>query len=92
MVRSACKGERKIRLGTNEIILLGIIVAVIAVIIGVSKAVSSAGKTPVRNETMSSEPDVGNNIEKLSQIKDLLDKGVITQEEYEVKKKQILGH
>ena len=33
----------------------------------------------------------GNNIEDLKKLKDLLDSGIITQEEFDAKKKQLLG-
>ena len=47
-------------------------------------AVASGGKAKIQQGS-------DNTIERLTRLKALLDKGIITQEEFETKKKQILG-
>ena len=47
-------------------------------------AVASGGKVKIQQGS-------DNTIERLTRLKALLDKGIITQEEFETKKKQILG-
>lgn len=44
-----------------------------------------------QSQVNSSSDTKGNNIEKIKQYKELLDTGVITQEEFDAKKKQLLG-
>ncbi len=54
-------------------------------------AIVTAGDTPIQQETVKvSKPDLGI-AEELKTYKELLDSGVIPQEEFEAKKKQLLG-
>lgn len=63
-------------------------------VIGILNYISSNGETQPKNndpETVVKQETVQSNADELKKYKDLLDSGVITQEEFDQKKKQLLG-
>lgn len=77
-------------------LILAIFVGIIPPILMQDKvnAIVTAGDAPIQQQTAaphkSSKPDIGI-AEELKTYKELLDSGVITQEEFDAKKKQLLG-
>ena len=47
--------------------------------------------TPHKSSNTATSEYEGNQVERLAKLKELLDKGVISQEEFDAKKKQIMG-
>ena len=79
------------------IIFRGIIPAVGAVLFALAaddfpnKISSVPAVTPHKSSNTATSEYEGNQVERLAKLKELLDKGVISQEEFDAKKKQIMG-
>lgn len=56
-----------------------------------SAQTQTAGRAPVRQQTAASSKTYADTAEALKTYKELLDSGVLTQEEFDAKKKQLLG-
>ncbi len=81
----------------QRIIFKGIIPAVGAVLFALAaddfpnKISSVPAVTPHKSSNTATSEYEGNRVERLAKLKELLDKGVISQEEFDAKKKQIMG-
>lgn len=72
----------------NTIPIIGTIM--IGLVLNIDDVKTSSGKTASSNSINLTTP-AENQIDRLTKLKDLLDNGVISQEEFDAKKKQILG-
>lgn len=72
----------------NTILIIGTIM--IGLVLNIDDVKTSSGKTASSNNINLTTP-AENQIDRLAKLKDLLDNGVISQEEFDAKKKQILG-
>lgn len=74
------------KIGLPQLFLFIIIIVVIAVVITVKNNKKNNTSKKIDSQTSNV------NIEDLAKLKQLLDKGIISQEEFDNKKKQMLGH
>lgn len=72
------------------IVIVVIMIAVVAIIFIISYAVAQANAKPKQTHNETNQDSISR-VEKLTKLKELLDSGVISQEEFDEKKNQILG-
>jgi len=76
--------------GTSGVnVITALLYAVGVIMIGLAFSTQKKNVAPVSNAPIRSQSS--NSIEQITKLKGLLDKGIITKEEFEAKKKEILG-
>lgn len=79
-------------MGPFELVILSAIIALIVFVFSLMGGqVSSKSASSKASCSDGTEADFCNKVDELKELKDLLDKNIIAQEEYEARKKEILN-